>query len=151
MEISSIINFSGRRRGIKWEVKRYFRNGELPTVRYDYYGNRIHPGDPISAEHIILYCKGGKSKQGNLVLALEQANNARGKQDITEVNTVANARRYYNQFVGIKKPRFDGDEYIREGKETHAQLGIVLNTSDVAKRRIDRPVKVNHQKLFRKR
>ena len=110
----------------KWDVKTMWKKGQLPTVKYGFYGDELTIRN-CTVEHLLPISKGGKTKMPNLVLASAANNQARSNFDITEFADPETAKQYLKQFEGIKKKNFNGNTYIRLIKETLKKLGLNLD------------------------
>lgn len=96
--------------GYKSVLKTYWREGKLPTVTKDIYGK---PLVEATIEHIKPRSSGGKSNLFNYALANPTDNFKRGSDPIMEHTTFENVYNWFKQFVNIKLPHLDGQEYIR--------------------------------------
>jgi endonuclease I len=63
--------------GYKSELKTRFLRGELPEVKYGFYGGKL-TNENVSLEHIQARSRGGASSIHNYALATKKTNNARG-------------------------------------------------------------------------
>lgn len=128
MKISSIyimpydnINFKSH----SWpqpDLKQMWDRGQLPTVKYGFYGDLLKP-ENITREHLKPASKGGTKKFGNIVLASRMKNGARSNYDIKLFFNLDNAKRYFNQFININLKNFNGKKYIEACKKTLKALG----------------------------
>ena len=110
--------------GYKSILKDYWREGKLPSVKKDVYGDTLVKE---TVEHIIPKSKGGVSRLFNFGLANEASNQARGNKPILEFTTKENLEGWFEQFKGVKLPRFNGDNYIKQSTEYLAKNGIKLD------------------------
>lgn len=111
--------------GHKSIIKTLYKNGELPTVVKDIYGKELS-ADTVTLEHIIPKSKGGKSNLKNYALANAQDNFKRSSDDILKHTTKVNINEYLDQFVGVVKKNFNGDDYIKNIKNLFKSLGVKL-------------------------
>lgn len=93
-------------------LKKYYKSGQLPTVKYGFYGDELTK-DTVSLEHLKPHSKGGYTNLSNLVLASRDQNTKRGNDDLKLHFKPDAAKRYLKQFIGIKLKRFDGNEYVQ--------------------------------------
>ena len=93
-------------------LKKYYKSGQLPTVKYGFYGDELTK-DTVSLEHLKPHSKGGHTNLSNLVLASRDQNTKRGNDDLKLHFKPDAAKRYLEQFIGIKLKRFDGNEYVQ--------------------------------------
>jgi hypothetical protein len=106
--------------GYKSVLKTYWREGKLPTVKKDIYGKEIINE---TVEHIIPKSKGGKSNLFNYAIANAEDNFKRGSDDIMEHTTIDNVYNWFKQFVNVKLPHLDGQEYIRITAKKFGKVG----------------------------
>lgn len=106
--------------GYKSVLKTYWREGKLPTVKKDIYGKEIINE---TVEHIIPKSRGGKSNLFNYALANSQDNFKRGSDDIMKHTTIDNVYNWFKQFVDVKLPNLDGQEYIRIAAKKFGKVG----------------------------
>ena len=111
--------------GYKSIIKTLYKDGELPTVVKDIYGKPLN-ADTVTLEHIIPKSKGGKSNLKNYALANAEDNFKRSSQDIMQHTTKSNINQYLDQFTGIVKQGFNGDDYIKNIKNLFKSLGVKL-------------------------
>ena len=111
--------------GHKSIIKTLYKNGELPTVTKDIYGKPLS-ADTVTLEHIIPKSKGGKSSLKNYALANAEDNFKRSSDDILKHTTKTNINEYLDQFVGVVKKNFNGDEYIKNIKNLFKSIGVKL-------------------------
>ena len=109
MRCQPIISF-----GYNWRVKTFLQNGQLPTVKYDVYGDLIKKGQE-TVEHLIPHSKGGASSEINYAIANKFKNNLRGSEPLNLWTTLTKVKAYYKQFLGIKVGDFDGTQYCENG------------------------------------
>lgn len=93
-------------------LKTLYLKGKLPTVKKGFYGDVLTP-KTVSLEHLQPHSKGGKTELNNLVLASKRKNRARGNDDIADYLDEKCIIEYLLQFIRIKLPNFDGNEYIQ--------------------------------------
>lgn len=92
-------------------LKTMWKKGQLPTVKYGFYGDELKLNS-LSVEHLKCRSQGGKSVLSNTVLSSKQKNNARGDKPLEEVLSIPAMMKYFDQFRGVKVGPFDGDKYI---------------------------------------
>ena len=92
-------------------LKKYFREGYLPSVKYGIYGGELTP-DNVTIEHLNPSCGGGKTALGNVALATYENNQKRGHKPLYEVLTMDMVDEYLAQFEFVELPGFSGDAYI---------------------------------------
>ena len=109
----------------KWSVKNMWKKGQLPTVKYGFYGDVLTIKN-VSIEHLKPVSKGGKTELKNLVLASKEKNNIRGNDDLSLYVQKDNVDTYLGQFKGIKVRGFDGNKYIELVLRQLKNLGINL-------------------------
>jgi hypothetical protein len=102
-------------------LKTAWLKGELPSVKKGIYGVELTKKN-VSIEHIIPVSKGGKTILGNIFLADKKLNNARGVEPIEDYITPAMLKNYLKQFINLKTKTFDGNEYIREIKNSFEKM-----------------------------
>ena len=93
-------------------LKTQWLKGNMPTVKYGLYGERLTP-KTVSLEHLTPVSQGGKTTLGNLALADKKKNNDRGTEFIGKFLTIEMVKNYCRQFKDINLPDFNGNEYIR--------------------------------------
>lgn len=96
----------------KWKVKSAFKKGKLPSVKVDASGRKL-TADNATVDHIIPHSKGGRTRDNNLMIATKEFNNQRGDKPLTDYITSKGLAVYLKQFINIKLPDFDGNEYIK--------------------------------------
>jgi hypothetical protein len=106
--------------GYKSVLKTYWREGKLPTVLNDIYGN---PLKEATIEHISPRSRGGKSNLFNYALANPEDNFKRGSDDIMKHTTFDNVYNWFKQFVNVKLPHLDGSEYIKNTAKKFGKTG----------------------------
>lgn len=106
-------------------LKTQWLKGNLKTVKYGFYGDRLTKKN-VSLEHLKPKSKGGKSELDNFVLASKHKNQIRGNQDIRPFIDKETVFRYLLQFVGVKADNFLGDNYIKAVINTLKKLGVNL-------------------------
>lgn len=109
--------------GYKSIVKTLYKQGQLPQVTKDIYGKVLTP-DNVTLEHIIPKCKKGASNLKNYALATAKANQERSSDPLLKHTTIENIKAYLEQFKGINKPQFNGDEYIKGVTNTLRRINI---------------------------
>lgn len=107
--------------GYKWAVKTLYKQGKLPTVKKDIYGNPIVEA---TVEHIIPKCKGGKSSQGNYAIANAYENMKRGSDHLLKHTTKKNIKEYLEQFTDVIVGSFDGNRYKKDVTRTLHKINI---------------------------
>lgn len=107
--------------GYKHSLKRHWLRGEMPGVKFGIYGGRLTK-DNVTLEHIIPRNKRGKTVLGNLALAVDINNWCRGSAPFAKYYNPDIFERYCNQFKDIFFPDFDGNEYIRQLRNTVNRL-----------------------------
>ena len=99
--------------GYNFKLKKLYKQGKLPTVKYDIGGNKLSLRN-LSGDHAIPKSKGGKVTDDNMLLATKQFNNLRGNRDLKEVVTVENLTKWANQYLCLKPiDGFDFVEYVQ--------------------------------------
>ena len=106
-------------------LKTQFLKGNLKTVKYGFYGDKLNKKN-VSLEHLKPKSKGGKSELENFVLASKHKNQLRGNKDIKPFIDKETVLRYLLQFVGVKANNFIGDNYIKAVIKTLKNLGVDL-------------------------
>ena len=106
--------------GYKSVLKTYWREGKLPTVVNDIYGK---PLKEATIEHIRPRSKGGKSNLFNYALANPEDNFKRASDPIMEHTTFENVYNWFKQFVNIKLPHLDGQQYIKNTAKKFGKTG----------------------------
>ena len=106
-------------------LKTQYLKGNLKTVKYGFYGDKLSK-KTVTLEHLTPKSKGGKSELENFVLASRYRNQLRGNNDIRGYIDKENVLRYLLQFVGIKAENFNGDNYIMMILKTLKKLGVNL-------------------------
>ena len=106
-------------------LKTQYIKGNLKTVKYGFYGDKLSK-KTVTLEHLKPKSKGGKSELENFVLASRYRNQLRGNNDIRGYIDKENVLRYLLQFVGIKAENFNGDNYIMMILKTLKKLGVNL-------------------------
>ena len=114
-----LINF-----GYSSILKTEWRKGNLPTVVKDVYGETLKD---VTLEHLIPKSLGGKSNICNYGLANKTINETRGNKPLLEFTTKENLIGWFNQFIGVKTEKFNGDEYIKNATKYLAKNGINLD------------------------
>lgn len=102
--------------GYSSPLKDLFRSGKL-KLTYGFYGDKLTKSN-VSLEHLLPHSKGGKTTLDNLVLSSKQNNFKRGNKPLSEFINLENAKRYLNQFIGIKLKNFNGNEYVQNVLKT---------------------------------
>ena len=110
--------------GYSSRLKNEWRKGNLPTVVKDVYGDIL---ENPTLEHLIPKSKGGKTGLCNFGLANEATNNLRGNKPLLEFTTKENLIGWFNQFIGVKTAKFDGNEYIKSATQYLKKNGINLD------------------------
>lgn len=109
--------------GYNWRVKNLVRNGQLPTVKYDIYGDLLIKGQE-TVEHLIPHSRGGASNEINYAIANKFKNNVRGSQSLSLWTTLDKVIAYYKQFLGLKVDNFDGTKYCNDGLKYIKKLNL---------------------------
>lgn len=109
--------------GYKSIVKTLYKQGQLPSVVRDIYGQKLTPNN-VTLEHIIPKSKKGASSLKNYALATAKANQERSSDPLLKHTTIENIKAYLEQFKGINKPQFNGDEYIKGVTNTLRRINI---------------------------
>ena len=109
--------------GYSHPLKTAWKKGQLSQVKRGFYGERLTQRN-VSLEHLCPISKGGKTEWGNLVLADNKINNARGDKPLGEFLNLKAMGEYLEQFKNIKIKGFDGNKYIAMILET---VGGLLN------------------------
>lgn len=107
--------------GYQHYLKTMWKKGQLPQVKYGFYGEKLTPKN-VSLEHLEPKSKGGKTDIDNLVLASNKINNARGDKPLGKFLNLKAMAQYLEQFVNIKVGKFDGNEYIKKIVEKVGEL-----------------------------
>ena len=105
-------------------LKDHWRNGKMPSVIKDIYGNELKD---VTIEHLIPKSKGGASRLFNYALANAQANHARGSKELLECTTKENLEAWFMQFKDLKLPKFNGNDYIKQTTGYLAKNGVKLD------------------------
>lgn len=98
--------------GYSSPVKTLYKKGKLPSVIYDFYGDRLTVKN-CTIEHLKCVAYGGKTTLDNVVLSTANKNQERGIRDLKEVFSWENAGRYLEQFKDVVIGKFNGNEYIK--------------------------------------
>ncbi len=106
-------------------LKTQYLKGNLKTVKYGFYGDKLSK-KTVTLEHLKPKSKGGKSELENFVLASKYRNQLRGNNDIRGYIDKENVLKYLLQFVGVKAENFNGDNYIMMILKTLKKLGVNL-------------------------
>ena len=106
--------------GYKSVLKTYWREGKLPTVTKDIYGKTLVEA---TIEHIRPRSKRGKSNLFNYALANPQDNFKRGSDPIMDHTTFENVYNWFKQFVNVKLPNLDGQQYIKNTAKKFGKTG----------------------------
>lgn len=107
--------------GYKSKLKSLFKSGQLPTVKYGFYGDELTI-DNCSVEHLEPHSKGGKTIEENLVLASKEKNRLRGNKQLKEFLDKEAATKYFSQFVDVVVEDFHGNRYIKSALKTINKL-----------------------------
>ena len=107
--------------GYKSKLKSLFKSGQLPTVKYGFYGDELTV-DNCSVEHLEPHSKGGKTIEENLVLASKEKNRLRGNKQLKEFFDKKAAIKYFSQFVDVVVGDFHGNRYIKSALKTINKL-----------------------------
>ena len=102
------------------KIKKLFKQGKL-KLDYGLYGERLTV-ENVSDEHIICKCFGGTKDPSNIALADVDLNNKRGCQPIELFTTIENVHQYCKQFLGIRLPGFNGDDYANGILKTFGRI-----------------------------
>ena len=98
--------------GYDFKLKTLYRQGKLPKDLIDIGGNRITQRN-LSGDHGIPRSKGGRTVDGNMMLATKQFNSLRGNRPLKEVTTVENLARWVKQYLELKPiDGFDFRKYV---------------------------------------
>lgn len=92
-------------------IKKLWREGKLPTVKYGFYGDRLTQ-ENLSQEHLRPKSQGGKTELKNLVLASQRNNGHRSSKPLKDFINFDYMARYLNQFIDVKVENFNGNKYI---------------------------------------
>lgn len=101
-------------------VKSLYKRGKI-DIRYGIYGEELKKGRATD-EHIICKCFGGTKDPSNIALADVDLNNKRGCQPIELFTTIENVHQYCKQFLGIRLPGFNGDDYANGILKTFGRI-----------------------------
>lgn len=110
-------------KGYNSPLKSYYKKGLLPEVKYGIYGERLTK-KTVSLEHLKPKALGGKNTLANYALADRIKNENRGNKPLNQFVDKFKAMRYLSQFLNIKLPYFDGNEYIKTMIETFKKINI---------------------------
>lgn len=97
-------------------LKNLYKSGKI-HIKYGLYGEELTKRN-VTDEHLRPRSKGGKNNPENIALATKEANWRRGNQPIGNFLTYEMLRNYCKQFIGIRLPNFNGDEYIKGIRKT---------------------------------
>lgn len=111
--------------GYKSVLKKEWRKGKMPFVIKDIYGDVLIRGQE-TIEHVIPKSKGGKSRLSNYALANAENNIRRSNSDLSNFIPLDTIKDYLKQFEGIKLPKFNGDDYIKNLTKTLKKIGYDL-------------------------
>ena len=114
--------------GHKNKLKTLWKEGLLPSVKKGLYGN-ILTEENITLEHLTPVSQGGKTRLGNLALAVSTANHARGTTPLSEVLSAEQFNEYLEQFKDVKVKGFNGNDYIRCLKKKAAEVWNIIPKS----------------------
>ena len=103
-------------------LKKLFKEGKMPSVKYGIYGNPISP-DNVSLEHIKPRSKGGLSALKNYALADRKTNADRGSEPFKNVCDWEMVNKYLSQF-NFKIKGFDGFAYQDMIRKTCEKLKL---------------------------
>lgn len=92
-------------------LKTMFKKGQLPSVKYGFYGEKLTTKN-VTLEHLLPCSQGGKTELKNLVLATANKNQERGISPLSSMLNWEYAGRYLEQFRDVKLKNFDGNKYI---------------------------------------
>lgn len=98
--------------GYKNKLKKLFKKGKLPTVKYDISGRKLTKKN-VTLDHVIPKSKGGKSTTDNYMLATAEFNHMRGNDPLRDHMTNKDLVRYLNQFIDVCVDGFSGNKYIK--------------------------------------
>lgn len=102
-------------------LKRYWKKGQLPTVVKGFYGEKL---TNVTLEHLVPHSQGGKTTLANLVLTTAQRNNLRGNSPLEWFIDKKTVDEYLSQFLDVKLPKFDGNQYVASVKETLKNMRV---------------------------
>lgn len=111
-------------KGYQHPLKTLFKKGQMPSVKYGLYGEKIGP-DNVSLEHLKPHSWGGKTEWGNLALADRHANSARGSRPLADALSWDMLEKYLSQFNFRIKDVFNGYEYQDKVRQTCEKLGVL--------------------------
>jgi hypothetical protein len=111
--------------GYSHPLKTMWLKNQLPTVKYGFYGD-VLTTDNVSLEHLKPHCKHGKTTFANLVLASKHNNNVRGTLPLNQVIDITTISKYLTQFVNIRLPHFNGNDYVKGIIDTLHKLGVII-------------------------
>ena len=111
-------------KGYQHPLKTRFKKGQMPSVKYGLYGEKIGP-DNVSLEHLKPHSWGGKTEWGNLALADRHANSARGSRPLADALSWDMLEKYLSQFNFRIKDVFNGYEYQDKIRQTCEKLGVL--------------------------
>ena len=99
--------------GYKWKAKALYKKGKLPTVKYDVSGRKLTSKN-ATIDHVVPHSKGGKTEDGNLMLATKEFNQLRGNKPLLEFITYEGLLKYVEQFIDVFVDGFNGNKYVKE-------------------------------------
>jgi hypothetical protein len=98
-------------------IKKLWREGKLPTVKYGFYGDKLTQ-ENLSQEHLRPKSQGGKTELKNLVLASKRNNGHRSSKPLKDFINFDDMTRYLNQFIDVVVENFNGNKYIDSIRHT---------------------------------
>ncbi len=116
--------------GHKHRLKDYYLAGRLPTVKVGIYGGNLTK-DNVTIEHIKPVSKGGKTRINNIALATWENNHNRKNVPLISKLKNEDLEKYLAQFVDVKLPNFDGNDYITAVRDTINNI-LANQTVDVS-------------------
>lgn len=107
--------------GYSHPLKTLYKKGQLPQVKYGFYGDELTK-ENVTLEHLKCKSDGGKTKLFNLVLASANKNQERANRPLSEMLNWEFVGRYLEQFRNIQINDFNGNAYIKMILETVKKL-----------------------------
>ena len=97
--------------GYSHKLKTDFKNGKLPTVKYDLAGFKLTPKN-VTLDHVHPKSLGGENKLFNYVLNTDWFNRIRGNQPMKDFITKEMFYKWAKQFENIRVCGVDGMVYV---------------------------------------
>lgn len=99
--------------GYHWRAKDLWKKGKLPSVTHDVSGRKLTMKN-VTIDHYVPHSKGGKTEDGNLMLATKEFNQLRGNRPLSDFVTPQQVYKYLEQWVDVIVEGFNGNKYIKE-------------------------------------